>query len=145
MSYSSNIESVIGKLSANLKGLKQTDPVVREIAASLATSNVERIHNQGKNLADRNIGTYAESTRRIRRKEGRQVSRVDLSFTGKLSKEFQAEQISDGWGAGFISSYGGGLFKTLTIQYGDLWGISASDKKAIKRIISKEIDKKLGD
>ena len=144
MSYTSNMGAVIGKLNVQLKGIKNQDPLLRDIAVSLATSNVDRIHTESKNVAGGNIGTYAEATRVIRRKKGRQVNRVDLSFTGKLSKEFQAGQISDGWGVGFISSYGSNLFKLLTDKYGDVWGITASDNRAIARIVSKEIKKKLG-
>ena len=144
MSYTSNMGAVVDKLNVQLKGIKNQESVLRNVAVSLATSNVDRIHTESKNVAGGSIGTYAEATRIIRRKKGRQVSRVDLSFTGKLSTEFQASRISDGWGVGFISSYGSNLFKLLTDKYGEVWGITASDNRAIGRIVSKEIKKKLG-
>ena len=144
MRYESNLGNVIDNLNVKLKKVKNTDPILREIAVSLSTSNNNRIHNDGRNLLGGNIGEYAESTKRIRRKKGRQVSKVDLSFTGKLSKEFQPQEISGGWGVGFLTSYGGNLFKKLTAQYGDLWGISRSDQQAIKKISERKIKKNLG-
>ena len=144
MSYTSNMVVVVDKLNVQLKGVKNQDNMLRDIAVSLATSNVDRIHTEGKNVAGGKIGTYAESTRKIRKKKGRQISKVDLSFTGQLSKEFQADVIPGGWGAGFTTSYGSNLFKLLTDKYGDVWGITQSDNQAIDRIVSKEINKKLG-
>lgn len=150
MSYKSNMGVVIDKLNVKLKGLKNQDPLLRNIAVSLATSNVNRIHNKGKNLAGGKIGTYTPVTLAIRRVSkkinpaNRTGTDIILSFTRKLSTEFQAQEIPGGWGAGFISSYGSDLFDVLTKRFGDIWGISASDKQAIKRIINKEIEKKLG-
>ena len=155
MSYTSNMGAVIDKLNVQLKGLKNPDTLLRDIAVSLATSNVDRIHNQSKDVSSSNItykpsrktptmGAYSRSYAKKRQSKGRQINKVNLSFTGKLSKEFQAGQISDGWGVGFTTSYGSNLFKLLTDKYGDVWGITASDNRAIARIVSKEIKKKLG-
>ena len=159
MSYTSNMGAVIDKLNVQLKGIKKQDPLLRDIAVSLATLNVDRIHTEGKDVSGSNItnkpsrktptmGAYSRSYAKLRQKpksgSAKQISKVDLSFTGKLSTEFQAGQISDGWGVGFISSYGSNLFKLLTDKYGDVWGITASDNRAIGRIVSKEIKKKLG-
>jgi len=151
MSYTSNMVVVVDKLNVQLKGVKNQDNLLRDIAVSLATSNVDRIHTEGKNVAGGKIGTYTPVTIAIR-KRSKKISSVNrssstsviLSFTGKLSTEFQAGQISDGWGVGFTSSYGSNLFKLLTDKYGDVWGITQSDNQAIDRIVSKEINKKLG-
>ncbi len=151
MIYESNLSSIIDKLNVKLKGLKNTDPMLRDIAVSLATNNVSRIHNEGKNLAGNKIGTYKESTMKVRRQSKKinpanrtRSTDIILSFTRTLSTEFQASAISGGWGAGFISPYGGNLFKILTKKFGNIWGISESDKRVIKIIINKNIDKKIG-
>ena len=151
MSYTSNMGVVIDKLNVNLKGLKNQDPLLRDIAVSLATSNVDRIHSDGKNVSGGKIGTYTPVTMAIRRTSKKinpanrtGSSNVILSFTRKLSTEFQAGQISDGWGVGFTTSFSSDLFKFLTDMYGDVWGITQSDNQAIDRIVSKSINKKLG-
>lgn len=145
---------VVDKLNVKLRGLKNQNDLQREIAVSLATSNVERIHNNNKDVSGGNItfkpsrktpkgGAYSSAYAKKRVSKGRQTGKVDLSFTGKLSKEFQAAVISGGWGVGFLTSYGGDLHKWLEDKYGLIWGITVRDNQAIVRIIGKEIKKKL--
>ena len=150
MSYTSNMGAEIGKLNVQLKGIKNQENLLRDIAVSLERSNLRRIHNEGKNVAGGKIGTYTPVTMAIRKRSDKispvnrsSSTNVILSFTGKLSKEFQASAISDGWGVGFTTTYGSDLFKILTDKYGDVWGITSSDNKAIEEIVSKEITKKL--
>ena len=155
MSYTSNMGVVVDKLNVQLKGVKNQDKMLRDIAVSLASSNTNRIHNQSKDVSGSNItykpsrktptmGAYSRSYAKKRQSKGRQINKVNLSFTGKLSKEFQASAIPDGWGVGFTTSFSSDLFKFLTDMYGEVWGITASDKQAIERIVSKEIKKQLG-
>lgn len=149
MSYTSNMGVIIDKLNVKLKGMKNQDRMLRDIAVSLATSNVDRIHTDGKNVAGGKIGTYKPVTMAIRRRSkkiqaNKTATDIILSFTRKLSTEFQAGAIPGGWGAGFITSYGSNLFEILTKKFGEIWGISVSDKQAIDRIVSKEIRKQLG-
>ncbi|MGR3220321.1 MAG: hypothetical protein ACUZ8H_10980 [Candidatus Anammoxibacter sp.] len=150
MSYTSNMGVVVDKLNVQLKGVKNQDKMLRDIAVSLERSNLRRIHNEGKNVAGGKIGTYTPVTMAIRKRSDKispvnrsSSTNVILSFTGKLSKEFQTGVISDGWGVGFTTVYGSDLFKLLTDKYGEVWGITNSDEKAIERIVSKEITKKL--
>lgn len=154
MRYESNMSSVMLNLASKLKKIKNTEPIVREIAVSLASSNAERIHNRSKDLSGANIsykpsrkgpktGAYSTAYARKRQKAGRQISKVDLSFTGKMSKEFQAAPLGVGWGVGFISPGTGKLFGFLTDKYGNLWGISRQDEKAIDKIIERVINKEL--
>ena len=155
MSYTSNMGVVIDELNVKLNGLKNQDALQREIAVSLATSNFSRIHNESKDVSGSGIkykpsrktptlGAYSRAYAKKRASKRRQTSKVDLSFTGKLSKEFQAAAISGGWGVGFLTSYGSDLHGWLEDKFGNVWGITVSDKQAIERIISKEIKKKLG-
>lgn len=150
MSYKSNMNAVMVDLTKKLKGIK-TEPIEREIAVSLATSNANRIHNEGKNVAGGKIGTYKPVTMKIRRtskkinpKNRSGSTDIILSFTGKLSKELQAAPIPNGWGVGFTSSYSSELFKIFTDRFGNIWGITNEDQKAIDKIIEREINKKIG-
>lgn len=149
---------VVDKLNVKLRGLKNQDDMLRGIAVDLASSNTRRIHNESKDVSGANItfkpsrktprqGAYSRSyaKRRQNPKGGsaKQISKVDLSFTGQLSTEFQAAAISGGWGVGFLTSYGSNLHGWLEDRFGNIWGITVSDNQAIVRIISKEIKKKL--
>ena len=158
MKYQSNLDDVMDNLVLKLESLKETSPVLREIAISLATSNNRRIHNEGKDVSESKItykrsrktpkkGAYSKSYAKVRSEAGRQTSYVDLSMTGQLSKGFQAAPIPGGWGVGFMTSYGGDLYKYLDNDgkgsFGRVWGITKFDKRAIEETLSKEIKKRL--
>ena len=48
MEYTSNLDDVMDELVVKLKGIKNTNPILQEIAISLVASNQLRIHNEGK-------------------------------------------------------------------------------------------------
>ena len=144
MAYSSNMDKVLGKLQKDLKKIQNTEPVIRDIALSLAASNTRRIHNEGEKVSGGQIGQYKASTKRIRAKKGRQISFIDFSFTGQLSKDFVAEPVPGGWVVGFINPSGrkptsGTIHEELEKKFGEVWGISSSDEAAIQRILAKKI------
>lgn len=154
MIYTSNLNAVIDNLNVKLVGIQNTDVLLQQIAVSLAASNTRRIHNESDDVSGSEItlkasrktpvrGAYSRSWAGIRSKKGRQISKIDFSFTGKLSKEFQAAPISGGWGVGFTTSGSGNISEFLEDKFGNVWGITKQDNQAISRIVSKEIRKKL--
>lgn len=139
--YKSNAQSVINALKNQLTGIedKITKPFIRAVAADVAASNVSRIHNEGKAVDGSKIGDYKEgddeynqnSYKTKREKKGKQTQYVDLSFSGKLSKEFQPEAVGDlEIGVGFISKYGSDLSEVLEERYGTkIWGKTEEDER----------------
>lgn len=151
MIYTSNLNIVIDKLNVKLRGITNTDSLLQDIAVSLATSNTRRIHNESTDVSGSEItfkrsrktpasGAYSRSWAGIRSKKGRQISKVDLSFTGKLSKEFQAAPIPGGWGVGFTTPLSSTIGKALERMYGEVWGVTAQDNVIINRIVTKKIN-----
>lgn len=135
---------VLGKLQKDLRKVQNTEPVIRDIALSLAASNTRRIHNEGEKVSGVQIGEYKPSTKRIRAKKERQVSFIDFSFTGQLSKDLVALPVPGGWVVGFVNPSGrtptsGKIHDFLEEKFGEIWGISPSDEQAIQRILSKAI------
>ena len=154
MIYSSNLNTVIDQLNVKLRGIQNTDALAQKIAVSLASSNIRRIHNESKEVSGSEItykrtrktptkGAYSRSYATKREKKGRQISKVDFSFTGKLSKEFQPAPIPGGWGVGFTTPSGTKISEFLEQKFGDVWGVTTADKNAINRIVTKEINKQL--
>lgn len=145
MAYSSNMNKVLGKLEKDLRKIQNTEPVIQDIAVSLVADNTRRIHNEGENVAGNQIGQYAVSTKRSRSKRGRQVSFVDLSDTGQLSKDLVAEPIpGGGWVVGFVNPSGrrptsGEIHTFQEKRYGEVWGISAMAQAIIQKILAKTI------
>lgn len=151
MTYTSNLNTVIDKLNVKLKGIQNTDILLQEIAVSLATSNTRRIHNESQDVSGSEItfkrsrktpskGAYSRSWAGIRSKKGRQISKVDLSFTGKLSKEFQAAPIPGGWGVGFTTPLSSKIGDAMEKIYGPVWGVTAANKIIINRMVTKKIN-----
>lgn len=58
MTYSSNAEQVINKLKSKLLSTDSRDKLILTIAQSVYASNLDRIHNKGKNVKEGNIGQY---------------------------------------------------------------------------------------
>ncbi|KKN74672.1 hypothetical protein LCGC14_0388740 [marine sediment metagenome] len=154
MIYTSNLNSVIDSLNVKLSNIKNTDSLLQDIAVSIASSNVRRIHNESQDVSGAEItykrsrktptkGAYSKSYASRRTNKGRQIQRVDFSFTGKLSKEFQAAPIPGGWGVGFTTPSGSKISAFLEENFGNVWGITQEDNNAINRIVTKEINKKL--
>jgi hypothetical protein len=69
MKYQSNAQQVIGGLRARLEQMSgkkpseySVDKVVRAIALALYASNLRRIHNEGKDVNENQIGKYSTKT-----------------------------------------------------------------------------------
>lgn len=154
MIYKSNLSTVMNKLTIKLKGIANIDPLLQEIAVSLASSNTNRIHNQSKDVKETEIsykigrktsttGAYSSAYAKKRSKKGRQISRVDFSFSGKLSKEFQAAPTSTGWVIGWTTIDATNKGENLEKGFGQVWGVTRSDEQAINKLVTKTINKRL--
>ena len=154
MIYSSNLSSVIGQLNVKLKGIANTDPLLQTIAVSLASSNTRRIHNESQDVSGGEItfkrsrktpttGAYSRSYAKKRIKAGKPISKINFSFSGKLSKEFQAAPVSGGWEVGFTTTDASEKGEFLEEGFGKVWGVTREDETAINKIVTKEINKRL--
>ncbi len=154
MIYKSNLNAVIDSLNVKLKGIADTNELEQTIAVSLATSNTRRIHNESEDVSGSEItfkrsrktatrGAYSKGWANTRSKKGRQISKVDFSFTGKLSKEFIPAPIPGGWGVGFSTPLSSEISKFLEKGFGEVWGVTAEDTRAINALVTKEINKAL--
>ena len=86
MKYQSNIDNVMDNLVLKLESLKETSPVLREIAISLATSNNRRIHNEGKNVRETQIGKYSTTPTLIGAKSFRKKSTANKVLGSKKKR-----------------------------------------------------------
>ena len=140
MKYSSNINIVIKDIQARLKSAGnpgENSKLLRIIATDLQASNIRRIHNDGEAVDGSLIGDYSnESYRKRRSKKGRQISKVDLSFTGKLSKEFGIEAEGNQYVVGFTTPYASTVGRAQEERYGKrIWGVTDEDNVVIKQAV----------
>jgi hypothetical protein len=143
-SYKSNSKQVLGPLIKKLQGLKANvvDKVTREIAADLVASNIGRIHNDGKAVNGSDIGDYTNGAYKKKRQEkGKRLDKVNLDFSGKLSKEFSFEPTGGSVNVGFITDYGGGLQEVLEEKYSKkIWGATQEDEKVANEVATNRIN-----
>lgn len=146
--YKSNTKKVVSGLVKLLKGVeaKVIDKTLREVAADLVASNISRIHNDGQSVRGTNIGKYKKGRYKEKRIEnGRRVDKVDLSMTGKLSKELTFSAISKNEvGVGFLTEYGTKISEYNEERYGKkIWGATKEDETVAKSIAERRINQYL--
>lgn len=141
-SYKSNLKKVIDQLKKDLKeGVdKAINKTVQEAAVDLAASNVYRVHNEGKAVDGSAIGDYKEGPyKKKRKKQDKRTDTINLSMSGKLSKEFQGLKVSENSAVvGWLTPYGGEISKHIENNYDKkIWGATEEDKeKATQRLSS---------
>lgn len=88
---------------------------------------------------------YNANYKALRNKIGRRIDKVDLNFSGKLSKEFGLDLKSKNEvDLGFLTEYGTLISEGLEIKYGKkIWDITDNDVKDINTIINAKIQKQL--
>lgn len=88
---------------------------------------------------------YNANYKALRNKIGRRIDKVDLNFSGKLSKEFGLDLKSKNEvDLGFLTEYGTLISEGLEIKYGKkIWDITENDVKDINTIINAKIQKQL--
>jgi hypothetical protein len=145
--YRSNVREVLGPLKKKLEGIKPNvlDKLTRTIAADLVSSNMSRIHNEGKAVNGSDIGDYIDGPyKKKREKRQKRVDKVNLDFSGKLHKEFSLEANSQGIGVGFTSEYGANLQEVLEEKYNKtIWGVTREDESVAEKESIKAINKYL--
>lgn len=146
--YKSNAKEVLGSLRGKLEGLQSNvlDKVVREVAIDLVASNQSRIHNDGKAVNGSDIGDYTDGKYKKKREDkGKRIDKVNLDFSGKLSKEFSLEAVgSSEIGVGFLTDYGANLQEVLEEKYKKkIWGATQEDERIANKIATNRINKYL--
>jgi hypothetical protein len=146
-SYKSNAKQVLSPLLRKLQGLKANviDKVTREVAADLVGSNIGRIHNEAKAVDGSDIGDYADgSYKKKREKLQKRTDKVNLSFSGQLSKEFSFEPTGGTVSVGFLTDYGANLHEVLEENNNKkIWGVTREDEQFAEEITTNRINKYL--
>jgi hypothetical protein len=146
-SYKSNAKQVLTPLLRKLQGLKANvvDKVTREVAAGLVGSNIGRIHNDAKAVDGSNIGDYVDGAYKNKREKlEKRTDKVNLSFSGQLSKEFSFEPTGTTVSVGFLTEYGANLHEVLEENYSKkIWGVTQEDERLAEEITTNRIKKYL--
>lgn len=129
--FTSNINEVVTKLTADMNQLGNPEKVLRVVAQSMVAEVHDRIHEQGKDSNDAAIGEYSNSYMALRTgnyknaektKDGKLKNagtnksgskrpmynrtadkKVILSLTRQMENDFTVIALPDGYGLGYLN------------------------------------------
>lgn len=129
----SNINEVIGRIISKVtsleKGGQSNDSMLREIATTMRGEMSRRIHSEGRKSDGSDIGQYSKAYGERKTRLGKnQLGKVNLSFTGQMSNQFQVIATTEGYGIGWSDEEKIRRAGYLEERYGKVWGLSEEEK-----------------
>ena len=140
-------------VGSNLDRIHTYGKAVDGSLISTGSSNVEAFKSKktGKVSSKKKRGSeatvlatpYSQKYAKKRIDKGRQIAKVDLSFTGKLSKEFNLEAKGPKEiGVGFTTPYASDLSEVLENKYGKkIWGTTQEDERVAQEYVKNTVIK----
>jgi phage gpG-like protein len=129
--------SALIKITAKMQSLEQSDALLREVATTMLAETRERIHEEGKNAAGANIGTYKKSYLEWRMENGYKVtgSNVKLFLTGQMQNDYKVvPQSKTKYGLGFSNSFNADKAGWAEEKYGKIYGLTPDEKQMVQDI-----------
>jgi len=129
--------SALIKLTAKLQSLEQSDALLREIASSMLSETRQRIHEDGKNAAGGNIGTYKKSYLEWRMMNGYKTtgSNVKLFLTGLMQNDYKVvPQSKTKYGLGFSNPLNGNKATWAEERFGKIYGLTPNEEQKVQDI-----------
>lgn len=104
ININSNITDIVLKLTTGLSEIK-SDKILRVVAQSMVTVVHDRIHEEGKDANNSQIGEYSNSYLKLRTKKYNRSEdkKVVLSLTRQEENDFSIQPTNDGYGLGYTN------------------------------------------
>ena len=134
--------SALIKITAKMQSLDQSDALLREIATTMLAETRQRIHEDGKNAAGNQIGTYATSYLEWRRENGYKTtgSNVKLFLTGQMQNDYKVvPQSKTKYGLGFSNSLNSDKAGWAEERFGKIYGLTPDEKQLVQDICDEYI------
>jgi hypothetical protein len=138
----------INQLTDKLDSIAENSKAIsREVANKLLPIIKTRIHEQGLNSNEQQIGVYKNSYLKLRESKGRKSdSKVIFSLTGEMENDFGVHETTDGYGLGFNREING--LKAKGLQYGnkhlkgfgEVYAPTEKEKEQIVEIVTNYIN-----
>jgi len=129
--------SALIKITAKMQSLDQSDALLREIATTMLAETRQRIHEDGKNAAGNQIGTYATSYLEWRRENGYKTtgSNVKLFLTGQMQNDYKVvPQSKTKYGLGFSNSLNADKAGWAEERFGKIYGLTPDEEQLVQDI-----------
>ena len=137
-----NDTSALVKITAKLQSLEQSDALLRIIASTMLAETRQRIHEDGKNAAGGNIGTYKKSYLEWRQENGYKTtgSNVKLFLTGQMQNDYKVvRQSKTEYGLGFSNQFNGDKATWAEEKYGKIYGLTKAELTMVNDICNEYI------
>lgn len=137
-----NDTSALVKITAKLQSLEQSDALLRIIASTMLAETRQRIHEDGKNAAGGNIGTYKKSYLEWRQENGYKTtgSNVKLFLTGQMQNDYKVvPQSKTEYGLGFSNQFNGDKSTWAEEKYGKIYGLTKAELTMVNDICNEYI------
>lgn len=103
-------------------------------------SKAKRSQQDWRTYRGRKLVLLDGGYKKVRELSGRQTAKVDLNFTGKLSKEFGIDMRESDYVLGFTTQDATQKAEGLEDRNGsDIWGVTTDDEKLINEITQRRI------
>lgn len=143
ISIDTNIGGVVDEIYVELKQLDDKDKVLRVVANSMVAVVHDRIHKQGKDANDAEIGTYSNSYLSVRKKNNRtNDKKVVLSLTRQMENDFSVIATDDGYGLGYKNELNFEKSKWVEKNYNkDIFKLTENEEKQVVGIAEFEVNR----
>ena len=129
--------SALVKITAKLQSLEQSDTLLREVATTMLAETRQRIHEDGKNAAGGNIGTYKKSYLEWRMENGYKStgSNVKLFLTGQMQNDYKVvPQSKTKYGLGFSNPLDANKAGWAEERFGKIYGLTSDEQQLVQDI-----------
>lgn len=142
----SNIDVVAVRLIGKMEQIKQPDNLLRTIAENMRGELKFRIHTEGKNASNQEIGKYKNAYLKLRQRKYNRTadSKVVLSLTGQMENDFVVIPVAGGYGLGFNNPFNAKKAAWNENKFGKsakIYALSEKEKSKVKLIIDEYINK----
>jgi len=121
--------------------LRDVDKVLREAILDGLVLVKDRIQQHGENALESPIGTYSKTWASFRSKHGRQVSYIDLTYSGDLMRNYSIIPDNNGLGIGFTSDREANKAKSLEKRFkAPIFDLSSDEQKFIEDKIEAKVN-----
>ena len=129
------------ELGGRMLTLQQADSLLRMIAEGMLGATRERIHEDGKNAADGQIGNYSSDYLKLRIENRLSADpKVKLFFTGQMQNDYKIVPLSDTeYALGFSNQFNADKADWAEERFGEIYALTDQEMQGVRDIVSEYI------
>lgn len=147
LKVNTNIAEVNDRIKEKLSKIKDKEYLLRQVCFDLIELMKKRIHEDGKNAKDSEIGSYSKTYLRLRQKKYQRSSdeKIIVSLTRQLENDWSVIATEKGYGIGFKNKLN--LQKARWVEEGkdqSIFALSKNENKYASDFINLLVKQALG-